>query len=88
LFGTEGGDYRVDIYAFGVSVLEILAARRPYSSSWGEFQIIGFVLGGGRPPLEELDIDVRMKPLIAACWHQGFFNKFFYFKKKKKKKPQ
>eukprot|EP00178_Gracilaria_changii_P007339 TRINITY_DN233_c0_g1_i2.p1 TRINITY_DN233_c0_g1~~TRINITY_DN233_c0_g1_i2.p1 ORF type:complete len:1745 (-),score=208.95 TRINITY_DN233_c0_g1_i2:1936-7170(-) len=58
---------KVDIYAFGMCLLEIVSMEYPYSECTNMAQIFKKVFGGEKPRAFEMLIDGDVKDVIAAC---------------------
>lgn len=67
-FQNEDYTYKVDVYAFGVLVWEILTGQVPFTGI-GPYKIAGMVTGNERPPLPE-KMSTDMRQFIDLCWHQ------------------
>jgi len=59
---------KIDIYAFGIILYEILACSRPYPDLT-PYQILLFVLQGGRPTINSA-WNTGLSNLMMSCWHQ------------------
>jgi len=60
-----------DIYAFGVTVLEIFTGKIPFSHKKNDSSVIFTVLEGGRPDFpDSLNEQKDLKELIQNCWDQ------------------
>lgn len=58
---------KVDIYAFGMCLLEIVSMEYPYSECTNMAQIFKKVFGGEKPRAFEMLLDGDVKDVIAAC---------------------
>ncbi|PXF44718.1 Serine/threonine-protein kinase WNK2 [Gracilariopsis chorda] len=58
---------KVDIYAFGMCLLEIVSMEYPYSECTNMAQIFKKVFGGEKPRAFEMLVDGDVKDVIAAC---------------------
>ncbi|CAN8070725.1 unnamed protein product [Agarophyton chilense] len=58
---------KVDIYAFGMCLLEIVSMEYPYSECTNMAQIFKKVFGGEKPRAFEMLVDGDVKEVIAAC---------------------
>ncbi|KAI0566278.1 Serine/threonine protein kinase [Gracilaria domingensis] len=58
---------KVDIYAFGMCLLEIVSMEYPYSECTNMAQIFKKVFGGEKPRAFEMLMDGDVKEVIAAC---------------------
>jgi serine/threonine protein kinase len=60
----------VDVYAFGVVLLEIMTGRRAFAGM-SSSAIRDMVVAGGRPALpDESELKSSLRDLVAACWAQ------------------
>jgi hypothetical protein len=61
----------IDVYAYGVLLLEIMSGRRAFPKGTFTAFIRNTVLSGGRPPLPDARVlHPALAELIAACWAQ------------------
>jgi len=60
-----------DIYAFGMTILEIFTGNIPFSQKKNDSSVIFTVLEGGRPDLpDSLNEQNGLKELVQNCWNQ------------------
>lgn len=60
-------DEKVDIYAFGMLLIELLTLKYPYSACSNYFCIYKLVATGKHPPELELIRDEQLKEFVARC---------------------
>jgi len=59
-----------DVWAFGMTVLEILTGRLPFFQLKYQLAVIHFVAGGGRPTQERYpEINDNIWSVLERCWH-------------------
>jgi len=59
-----------DVWAFGMTVIEILTGRLPFVQFKYHLAVIHFVAGGGRPTQERYpEIDDNVWSVLERCWH-------------------
>ncbi|KIM79277.1 hypothetical protein PILCRDRAFT_823532 [Piloderma croceum F 1598] len=60
-----------DIYAFGMTTLEIFTGKIPFSQKRNDSSVIFYVLGGGRPELPAFFKEKEsLARLVQECWDQ------------------
>jgi len=60
-----------DVYAFGMTVLEIFTSKIPFSQKKNDSSVIFAVLDGGRPDLPlSLTKQESLAGLVQECWDQ------------------
>jgi len=58
-----------DIYAFGMTMLEIFTGKIPFSQKKNDSSVIFYVLEGGRPELPDfLKNEDSLRSLVQECW--------------------
>jgi len=60
---------KVDVYAYGMLVYEILFCEPPFAEFEPD-EVESAVLAGDRPDTDHEDMPVHLLRLIRACWHQ------------------
>jgi serine/threonine protein kinase len=62
----EGGDSKVDVYAFAMVTFEWWTNKRPWGSFTSDLQIVAAVKGGERPELPRMQYEMNV--LVRECW--------------------
>jgi serine/threonine protein kinase len=59
-----------DVWALGMTVIEILTGAIPFSHIRRDASVINYVVSGGRPKQERYpQIDIEIWKMLEACWH-------------------
>ena len=62
-------DYKVDVYAFGMMLYQIICLKEPFAEFRKNlFMIWHRILSGARPPLDDALFSPQFKSLICDCW--------------------
>lgn len=69
LYGSNGYNNKVDVYAFGVTLYEILAEKLAFQGMT-RLQLMGHVVGGKREEIDSKVITPFAEELIKSCWAQ------------------
>ena len=69
LFNTTGYDFKVDVYAYGIMLWEMVTGAIPFDKM-PPFKIMNEVMNGGRPKIPE-NTPSRLRSLISSCWAQN-----------------
>jgi len=65
-----------DIYAFGMTILEIFTGKIPFSQKKNDSSVIFYVLDGGRPELPAFLKDQEvLRKLVQNCWDKDSDNR-------------
>ena len=67
-FKADKIGFKVDVYAFGMTMYSILSGRPPYNPKANQWMIMQMVDKGERPELK--DVPVAYQSLIEDCWHE------------------
>jgi serine/threonine protein kinase len=67
MYGEEEYDFKVDVFAFGLILYEILTNNPVFGSKLGPRQIMRMVLTGERPNIPD-NIPAFVKSMIRSCW--------------------
>ncbi|KZT21085.1 kinase-like protein [Neolentinus lepideus HHB14362 ss-1] len=61
-----------DIWAFAMTVLEIITGRPPFLDKWGDATVLLTVINGGRPNHRDYaEIDHETWGILGLCWHRN-----------------
>ncbi|NVM38074.1 MAG: protein kinase [Candidatus Lokiarchaeota archaeon] len=62
-------DEKVDIYSYGIILSELINRKEPFSEIENRFEVVPFVLRGGRPEIKE-KAPASFIALMEQCWAQ------------------
>lgn len=65
---AEKYNKKVDVYAFGILMFEVVTQTVAYSNIVNQFELIQKVQNGYRPDFRDIKINENIKNLIIQCW--------------------